>query len=215
MQFTLAVQDGPSLLISTAADGLTVESSIFVGGHTDSMGITGFTSGASDTITIRNCTFKNTDTAGSSEGVHTGGSFSGTIDVINCTFYNIDAGIEIGTGTINSRNNALFGNDNDHNGAAITITNCATEEGAGEGTNGVAITQTADNYAALVTDAPNGDYSLTDSSSELHNAGSATYAPADDIIDTVRPQDSTDDIGAFELIVAAGAFPQVIIINGL
>ena len=88
--------------------------------------------------------------------------------------------------------------------AANTFTNNATEQGAGEGTDGVAITQTADNYAALVVDAAGGDFSITDTSSELYNAGTNTGAPPDDIIGILRPQDTTVDIGAFEFPVDGG-----------
>jgi len=124
-----------------------------------------------------------------------------TVNIINCTVYNFNDGIERDGGTVNARNCAVFGCSNDFDGT-ITITNCATEEGAGEGTNGVAITQTASNYAALVTDQPNGDFSLKDDGSELYNTGTNTGAPSDDIIGTSRPQATTCDIGAFEFEVS-------------
>jgi len=45
-----------------------------------------------------------------------------------------------------------------------------------------------------------GDYTPYDGSSPQVDAGSATYAPADDYVGTSRPQNSTDDIGAYEYI---------------
>lgn len=130
---------------------------------------------------------------------------NGTVDIYNNTCYNTRFGIYTEAGTIGIYNNASFGNqyeDVRDAGGSITSNYNATVEGFG--TNAVTITQTASDYAALVTDAANGDFSVTDDSSQLYNAGINTGAPGLDIIGTSRPQATTTDIGAFELPVGGG-----------
>ena len=123
-----------------------------------------------------------------------------SLDVLNCTVYNQNDGIERDEGAVNVINTTVFFCDDDFDGTFNSIDHCASDDG--DGTNAVTITQSASDYAALVTDAPNGDFTVTDASSELYNAGTNTGAPGDDIIGTSRPQDTTTDIGAFEFIVA-------------
>ena len=140
-------------------------------------------------------------------------------NIYNCTFYNNTVGIERSGGTANVINCALFNNEDDFSGTFNTIDYCATEEGAGQGTNGVAITQTASDYAALVTDAANGDFSVKDTSSELYQTGNGATPKSvftDDIIGTTR--DAVDlnwDIGMYEFIVTAAPTGQVIIISSI
>jgi hypothetical protein len=112
------------------------------------------------------------------------------------------------------KNTAVFGNANDISGT-ITLNFCATEDGDDSGNNGnITITQTADDYAALVVDAAGGDFNITDNSSELYDAGTADiFVEDDDIIGTARPQGAAWDIGAFELVVAAPGGGQVIMIQ--
>lgn len=127
---------------------------------------------------------------------------AGTYNITNVAIYNCNVGVGISAGTVSIKNSLVFGNVVDLYGT-ITATYCATDDTV-SGTGNFVITQTASDYAALVTDAPNGDFSITDSSSELYNAGTNTGAPATDIIGTERPQATTTDIGAFELIVTSG-----------
>jgi parallel beta-helix repeat protein len=63
-------------------------------------------------------------------------------------------------------------------------------------THGTNPVETADPAFA---DAGGGDYSLT-AASPARNAGSATDAPAEDILGTARPQGAAVDIGAFEYV---------------
>lgn len=134
------------------------------------------------------------------------------VNLYNNTFYNNTRAVNRDGGTVNAINDALFNNEDDFTGSFATIDYCATEEGAGEGTNGVAITQTADDYAALVVDAAGDNFNVTDTSSELYQTGNGATPKAvftDDIIGTTR--DAVDlnwDIGAYELIVAAEANPK-------
>ncbi|HEB28667.1 MAG TPA: hypothetical protein ENI05_12995 [Porticoccus sp.] len=129
----------------------------------------------------------------------------GSSNVYNCTAYNCERGFsEQGSQTYNAINCASFGNVNDFQGAWNTIDYCATDDG--DGTNAVTITQSASDYAALVTDAVNGDFSVTDTSSELYNAGDGTTPKGtftDDIGGNTRgPADGDWDIGAFEFTAA-------------
>jgi len=122
------------------------------------------------------------------------------INIWNNTFYNNFYGVlENGSGTYNLTNNASFGNAEvgsaDFSGTYNSITYCATDDSYG-GTGNFQITQTASNYAALVTDAPGGDFSITDASSALQNMGTDSVTPTDV---TGSPRISPHDIGAFEL----------------
>lgn len=127
-----------------------------------------------------------------------------TLNILNTTIYGMwDDGVDNNAGTVNVTNCLIFNNGNSDIEGTVTVTYTATDDTV-SGTGNFVITQTATNYAALVTDAPNGDFSVTDSSSELYNAGTNTGAPSTDIIGTSRPQATTTDIGAFELIVTSG-----------
>ena len=78
--------------------------------------------------------------------------------------------------------------------SCTTVDHCAS--GAGTGTNAVTITQTASNFAALVTDAPNGDFRPTDADSELVAEGTTTSYLTDI---TGATWATPRSIGAFEL----------------
>ncbi len=137
-----------------------------------------------------------------------------TTNIYNCTFYNNTVGIERTGGTVNLINCALFNNEDDLSGTFNSVTYCALDD-AQAGTGNFQITQTASDYAALVTDAANGDFSVKDTSSELYQTGNGATPKGtftDDIIGTTR--DAVDlnwDIGAYELIVGAGGtiLPQI------
>jgi len=128
---------------------------------------------------------------------------AGTHTVFNCTIYNFNDGIERDTGTLTVTNCAVFGNADDFDGA-MTIVNCASDDG--DGSNPQTLDST-DNYSNEFTDITTGDFSVTDADSSLYNTGTNTGAPADDIIGTSRPQVTTTDIGAFELV--AGGAPTI------
>lgn len=125
--------------------------------------------------------------------------------VYNCTLYNNYYGVrDAGAGTVTVINCALFNNTDDN--AACTLDYCGTEQGAGEGTNGFTITQTADNYAALVVDAAGDDFDYTDESSELFETGNGATPKGtftDDIIGTERPGVDLDwCVGAYDNVGA-------------
>lgn len=128
----------------------------------------------------------------------------------NCTVNGCTiAGILRASGTVDVQNCLVFETADDFNGTFNSITYCRTDDDhtGDSGTNAV-ITQVADDYAALVTNADGGDFSVTDSSSELYNTGDGGTPKVtftDDIIGTTRgPADGDWDIGAFELVAAIG-----------
>ena len=166
-----------------------------------------------------NCTisgFESPSTPGSEyyRGIYI---LDGTCDIYNCTFYGNSQGvIEATAKGVTIKNCAFFGNSDDIYGT-VTMSNSATVDGDDTGNNGnMTITQTADDFAALVVDAAGGDFNITDANSELYDAGeSDIFDSDDDIIGTARPQGSAWDIGAFEWIYVAppAAGGQVIMIQ--
>jgi len=95
------------------------------------------------------------------------------VTVDHCTVYNFGAGRGLrrgSTGSFDVTNTLVFKTPNDFDGTFTSINYCASDDG--DGTNAVTITQTANDYAALVTDAPGGDFSPTDGSSQLVGADS-------------------------------------------
>jgi hypothetical protein len=135
-------------------------------------------------------------------------------DVWNCTVNDSMRGIYQNAGTVTVVNGLVFESADDFVGT-ITMTYCGSDDDhTGASATNFVITQTADDYAALVTDADGRDYNVTDGSSELVGTGTDDPGGATqddtDIAGTTRT--STWDVGAFELVAAAAA-GQVIIIN--
>ena len=80
----------------------------------------------------------------------------------NCT-----RGISRAAGTVDLINNAIFNCDDDLVGTFNSIVYCATDDDhSGDSATNVQISQSADDWAALVTDAAGNDFSVTDVSSE-------------------------------------------------
>lgn len=130
-----------------------------------------------------------------------------SVDIWNCTIHNCTIGVNRGAGTCTVVNSLIFKCDNDFNGT-ITMTYCASDDDhTGDSVTNFVITQTADDYAALVIDATGGDFRVTDGSSELVGTGTDDPGGATqdnvDIAGTARS--STWDIGAFEYGVVVGA----------
>lgn len=132
-----------------------------------------------------------------------------TIDIWNCVVNDCRQGVENDSGgTTNLINCLIFENTDDFLGSPTSVTYTASDDNDEAGAGNFQITQTADDYAALVTDADGRDYSVTDASSELYQAGNgatpkAFFTKAIDGTD----RDAVDlnwDIGAFELEVVAG-----------
>lgn len=134
-----------------------------------------------------------------------------TINIWNCTINDCFLGMWRQAGTVNVVNCLVFENANDFNGT-ISMTYCASDDDhtGDSGTNFV-ITQTGDDYAALVVDADGGDYNVTDGSSEL--VGTGTDDPGGAIQDDTdiagNARSSTWDIGAFELSAAPSVVPTL------
>ena len=127
------------------------------------------------------------------------------VKIYNCTFYGNYRGIRQSAGTISTINCLSFNNTDDFSGT-VNADYCASDDG--DGTNAKTITQSADDWAALVVDAAGDDFHVTNTSSELYQTGNGATPKAtftDDIIGTTR--DAVDlnwDIGAYELIAAVG-----------
>ena len=189
---------GENILISGIGSSpaiINIKKCILVGEGTAGTGIT--CTDSDPTVNIENCLIYGYSTFGG-EGIFIG-NVTPTININSCTIYNNHDGIEVDNGTINVINSLVFlSGDADFDGSFTSITYCASDDSQA-GTGNFQITQTASDYAALVTDAPGGDFSVTNDSSELYNTGSTTLS--DDIIGTSRPQSTDDDVGAFELIV--------------
>ena len=135
-------------------------------------------------------------------------SASTAMNVYNCTVYNCYRGIGRSAGTVTATNCAVFNCTDDFYGT-ITMTYCASDDDhTGDSATNVTITQQGDpvDYAALVTNAAGGDFSVTDVNSELYDAGTPDlFTEDDDIIGTARPQGDHWDIGAFELVAAGSS----------
>ena len=127
-----------------------------------------------------------------------------TCDIYNCTVSGSDRGIERDSGTVTVTNCVSFNCTFDITGT-MTVSYCASDDGTGS--NAQTLDSSSD-YANEFTDYLNGDFSLV-SGGVCENNGTNTGAPSDDIIGTSRPQDTTVDIGAFELIVAGGLTQSV------
>jgi len=165
---------------------------------------TGVTHGISASDTEPNWTIWNTVLTGFISGAdyqHAGMYNSGSMDLYNVTSYNNRNGLqENGDGSYNLTNGLIFGNTNDIVGTWTSITYSAGDDADfSSGTGNFQITQVTDTYADLVTDAANGDFSITSVSSELYGTGtddpgSGLYS--DDVSGTARS--STWDIGGFE-----------------
>ena len=139
---------------------------------------------------------------------------AGVTDIWNCTIYGCHYGIgEYGTDTVNVTNCIVFENTDDFL-ATITMTYCLSDDDhTGDSATNQVITQTGGSpaYAALVTNAAGGDFSLTDSSSEA--VGFGTDDPGDPIQDHTdiigETRTSTWDCGAFE-DVASSVVPVIV-----
>lgn len=123
-----------------------------------------------------------------------------TADVWNCTVNDCCEGIMKSVGTITIVNCLVFECADDFVGSP-TMTYCASDDDhTGDSATNFVITQTADDYAALVKDADGRDYGVKDASSELVGTGTDDPGGAiqddTDIAGTART--STWDVGAFE-----------------
>ena len=148
------------------------------------------------------------------------GMYTNTYSVItlkHCTISNLATGVysSHASATITVENCAVFNNGDDFaiTNSTPTIDYCASDDG--DGNNPVDISPggtEADDWDSAFTDYSNGDFSVKDASSVLYNAGKDASITVD-IIETVRPQATDYDIGAFELIAAAPAARRFFVVD--
>ena len=129
-------------------------------------------------------------------------SSSAVITLNNCTIYNCYYGVRELSGTASCYNCAV-GSCADDFYSVTNIQYCCSDDGDDTGA-GTAQTPLDGDWDNEFNNAANGDFSLKSGGNCVDNA-SATYAPADDIIGTARPQGAADDIGAFEYVEEAPA----------
>ncbi|MCK5605707.1 hypothetical protein KAR91_27680 [Candidatus Pacearchaeota archaeon] len=190
------IQFSGFIAASASADNIKIENCIMDAGD---FVVVGMNISAGD-CDIENCIIYNANGSTSSNGMLLN---AGVVNIMNCVVTDFQDGIESDGGTNNVYNSLVFNNGDDFDDAGQafnTINYCASDDSQA-GTGNFQITQTASNYAALVTDAPNGDFSPTDVDSELVDSGSAANRSATDIIGNSW---DTDDIGAIAFPAAGG-----------
>ncbi len=164
--------------------------------------------GGGDTINIyNNVIYKLSD--GFGDGIYISGT--GTFNIFNNIVTGFGDGIEDdSTGTTNIINCAIFNNTDDIDDTAgnstLTVDYCATDQGAGEGTNGVDILATWDSTCFTDAGGLGPDFSVQDALSPLYQTGNGATPKGifttDIIGTTMGPADLDWPIGAFELIAA-------------
>ena len=140
---------------------------------------------------------------------------AGDTDIWNCTIYDCYYGIAEYGSTSPPVINCIVFECTDDFGGSITMTYClSNDDHTGDSATNQVITQTGGSpaYAALVTNAAGGDFSLTDSSSEAVGFGTDDPGGAvqDDTDIVLTSRTSTWDAGAFEDVPISNS--QVIII---
>ncbi len=124
-----------------------------------------------------------------------------TVNVYNSTIDGVvgNIGIDRASGTATATNCAVLRTGNDFNGT-ITIDSCASDDG--DGTNAQTLDATSA-YANEFVDVTNNDYTLVASGScEDNGANLSGSGVSVDFFGTSRPQNSTYDISAFEIVAA-------------
>lgn len=170
--------------------------------------------GATAVVDIYNTVIYNSGAGGSTdEGLFF--QSVGTGQCYNNTIYGFNDGIEVDavTTSVAIKNTAVFNNATDLDDAVgVTLDYNASD--AAFGNNPQDLNENVGGeWTAAFTNYAGFDFSVKDASSLLYNNGVADlFADDDDIIGTSRPQSTSWDIGAFELIVAVGGSPGAILL---
>lgn len=131
--------------------------------------------------TINNCTFADNTSTGGTGGVVQNGNAVHTMTMTNCLGYN----------------NTLYDFDEAGSNVLINLTNCHYTAGGNIDVTGNTSGQSGD---PLFNDSANDDYTLQ-AISTCVDAGDAGTADAEDINNTARPVNGSDDIGCYEAMV--------------
>lgn len=176
---------------------------------TDRFGVRSGSINPGDTNRVENCIIAGW--AGASSGVVSASAafFTGTLNIFNCTIYDCGDGIRANdadaSSTLVAKNCCLFNNTDDFandGSGTLTIDFCATEEGAGEGTNAQTITTPTDDMEDPENStADSRDVRLKTTGVLEANGTTGGGIPTLDIIGTTR-DGSTPDIGAWEIVAA-------------
>ena len=173
---------------------------VSVAGANFNRGISIETTASTRTINIFNSIISGWGALGANQtGIYQDGANT-TTNIYNCTIEGCYNGILQDSGTMISKNNAVFNNTDDFNGT-ITIDYCASDDN--DGTNNVAESGGGANWPDDFEGAGSGDFRLKSGSNLVDggtdNPGSGLYS--DDIEGTARG--SPWDVGAFEYVAPA------------
>ena len=201
------------IFINDSLTGISINKCLIIGTVNGSYNVYGIqAASASDII---NCIITGFNYDFKSYGVYS----SANTNLFNCTLFDNFYGVRAVTGTLTMRNTAI-GNCSDDVYSSGTYdmdymvtdddesANCANYHAFP--TNGTGDWSLDFNNAASL------DFSLKATAANLINHATTASAPADDIIDTIRPQGASDDISAFELPVSTSAptvKPRITFIN--
>lgn len=162
---------------------------------------------ANTSRTVKNCILQGA--GGTSYGVNQAYVAGAVTNVFNCTITGFTGGaglVRSGTTTFVVRNCAIFNNAADRSGDNVpTDIQYTASDDAITGTGNRDISPGAvesDDWNLAFVNYAAGDFRIKDSSSVLYNAGTDLSASGVtyDFLGTARPQFSTYDIGAFELL---------------
>lgn len=130
---------------------------------------------------------------------------SNATNIYNCTIYNCTQGINEVAGTVTAKNCAVGNCDDDFVGAVTMDYIVSDDDHGGDCANYHAFPTNGAGDWSLDFTTPGSNFTLLATAANLIDDGVADlFTEDDDIIDTARPQGAAWDIGAFELIVAAG-----------
>jgi len=136
------------------------------------------------------------------EGIGIHFNTSGNCFIYNNTIYGNTIGTKIGSVfTSDIADSTFFGNGRDVEGTlssrSVNQNNCAEDSDFLSRTNSLnnfLITQSADDYAALVQDAPNGNFFITDVNSEMYQTGSWDLTPRSPFTSSPNGEISSPDM---------------------
>jgi hypothetical protein len=200
-----SIYNASSIMLSTTGNGTRFHSNVF---NLPDAGVIAVNISVAATVNIySNVIYK--VPSGVGQGIFIG-ALGITVNIFNNTIAGFADGVKnSSTGTTNIINCALFNNTDDIDDAGnstLAVDYCATDQGAGEGTNGVNISGTWDSTCFTDAGGTGPDFSVQDALSPLYQTGNGATPKSifttDIIGTTMGPADLDWPIGAFELVAA-------------